>query len=100
MKIAGGQKHFTKKDGYISKELGLTKIYTNHSVRATAITALSDAGVEARHIATISKHRNLASIANYNKEACEAQKRAFSEILQNDDGLAHDTDSTSTTTKR
>ena len=67
----------------ISKRLSLSKVFTNHSVRSTAITVLSDAGIEARHIAKVSGHRSLLSIDNYARDASEEQKRNFSAILQN-----------------
>ena len=50
----------------ISLGAGLSKTYTNHSVRATAITIWSDAEVPARHIMNISGHANEQSIASYN----------------------------------
>ena len=49
----------------ISKVGKLSKIYTNHSVRATSITALDDSGIEARHIIRQSGHRSELSIKNY-----------------------------------
>ena len=47
----------------ISKGANLSQVYTNHSVRASAITVLSDANVPDRHIMFVSGH----SIALYNK---------------------------------
>ena len=38
--------------------------------------------MEARHIATITKHKNLASIDSYVRDASEAQKRSLSRKLQ------------------
>ena len=40
----------------ISEEAELSSIYTNHCVRATAITLWSDAGLENRHIMAVSGH--------------------------------------------
>jgi len=34
----------------ISKEAGLSRVYTPHCIRATAIQVLADANVELRHI--------------------------------------------------
>ena len=41
----------------LSKFAKLSEHYTNHSIRATAITLMDDAGLEARHIMRISGHR-------------------------------------------
>ena len=82
----------------ISKRLNLSKKFTNHSVRATTITNLSEAGVEARHIAKLSGHRSLQSIDNYNKDCSESQKRHFSSILQGSNTA--DTSATATTTAK
>ncbi|XP_071138463.1 uncharacterized protein KIAA1958-like [Mytilus edulis] len=62
----------------ISESANLCKSYTNHCVRATCITVLSDSGFEARHIVTISGHRNEQSVQNYVRDASTAQKRDMS----------------------
>ena len=49
----------------ISKEANLSHIYTNHCIRATCITLLDRAGVEARHIMAISGHKSESSIRSY-----------------------------------
>ena len=41
----------------ISKDAGLSQIYTNHCIRATVITSLDHAGVEGRHIQQVSGHK-------------------------------------------
>ena len=66
----------------ISTEKGLSRAYSNHSVRATTITRLSDAGVETRHIMNLTGHRNPHSIMSYNRDSSERQKRQFANILQ------------------
>ena len=65
----------------LSKLASLFKIYTNHSVRATAITLWSDAQVPSRHIMAISGHRSEASLRNYNARPSSKQLRACSDIL-------------------
>ncbi|KAK3082499.1 hypothetical protein FSP39_012757 [Pinctada imbricata] len=65
----------------ISKDAGLSRVYTNHCVRATTITLLSHAGVETREIMKISGHRNESSIRSYNTDS-QHTKRAYSGIIQ------------------
>ena len=65
----------------ISKLASLSRIYTNHSVRATAITLWSDAQVPSRHIMAISGHCSEASLKNYNTRPSSQQLRACSDIL-------------------
>lgn len=65
----------------ISKEAGLSQIYTNHSVKATAITLWSNAGVPNRHIMAISGHRNEQSLAHYNTMPSTAQLHHCSDAL-------------------
>ena len=58
----------------ISKSVHLSKNYTNHCVRATCITVLSESGFEARHIVTISGHKHQQSVQNYVRDTSNAQK--------------------------
>ena len=65
----------------ISEAAGLSKIYTNHSIRAMAITLLSNAGVPNRHIMSISGHRNEQSLAHYNCRPSVSQLKNYSDVL-------------------
>ena len=65
----------------ISKEAGLSKIYTNHSIRATVITTLDHAGFEARHIQQISGHKTAASLQHYAQVVSEDQLRNISNTI-------------------
>ncbi|KAK3705942.1 hypothetical protein QZH41_001259 [Actinostola sp. cb2023] len=65
----------------ISKLAGLSKLYTNHCVRATAITVWSNAQVPTRHIMAISGHRNEASLKSYNSRPSSEQLQNCSNIL-------------------
>jgi len=67
----------------ISKEALLSKVYTNHSVRATAITLWSNAGIPNRHIMAISGHRNEQSLGHYNSRPSVNQLHNCSEVLSN-----------------
>ena len=64
----------------ISKEANLSRIYTNHSIRATAVTILDKSGFEVRHIMTVSLHRNESSTRAYSKTD-QTAKRRMSETL-------------------
>ena len=61
----------------------LSQMYTNHCVRATAITLWSDAEVPSRHIMSISGHANEQSIASYNSRPSVKQLKKCSNILSN-----------------
>ena len=65
----------------ISLGAGLSKTYTNHCVRATAITLWSDSSVPARHIMSISGHANEQSLVSYNSRPSTSQLKNCSEIL-------------------
>ncbi|PFX17534.1 hypothetical protein AWC38_SpisGene18136 [Stylophora pistillata] len=65
----------------ISKLESLSRIYTNHCVRATVITLWSNAQLSSRHIMAISGHRSEASLRNYNTRPSSEQLRACSDIL-------------------
>ena len=46
----------------ISRESQLSRVYTNHSIRAITITILDSNGVEARDIMSLSGHRSASSL--------------------------------------
>ena len=64
-----------------SKIAKLSKKYTKHCIRATAITALDQAGFAPRHIMSVSGHRSEESIKNYSRKTSTDQKRKMSETL-------------------
>ena len=65
----------------ISAEAGLSRTYTNHSVRATAITLWANAGLTYREIMAISGHRNEASLRSYHNQPSVNQLRKCSDVL-------------------
>ena len=65
----------------ISKDAGLSTTYTNHCIRATAITSLDHAGFEGRHIQQISGHKSLSSLQHYAKMVSDDQLRNMSRTL-------------------
>jgi len=67
----------------ISKAVGSSKLYTNHSLRATAITLWSiDPCTDSfKNIMKISGYRNEESIKHYNTRPSAAQLRRCSDVL-------------------
>ena len=65
----------------MSKAAGITPHLTNHCVRATAVTVLSDSNVEARHIKAVTGHTSDSSIESYNARASFHQEENMSNIL-------------------
>ncbi len=51
---------------------------TNHCVRATSVTVLSDHNVEARHTKVVTGHKSTTSIESYNARASLQQKENMS----------------------
>ena len=54
---------------------------TNHCVRATSVTILSEANVETRHIKCVTGHKSDTSIEAYNSKSSFQQKEKMSAIL-------------------
>jgi hypothetical protein len=65
----------------ISRAADLSKEYTNHSIRATAVTVLDHSNFEARHIMRVSGHKSEASIRSYSRRLSENKQREISETL-------------------
>ena len=72
----------------ISSEAGLSRIYTNHSVRATAIALWANSGLTNREIMAISGHRNESSLQSYHSIPSVNQLRRCSDVLCT--ALGHD----------
>ena len=63
-----GERSLGDKMKQISKQANLSKMYTNHSIRATAVTILDksgQSGFEARHIMAVSGHKDESSLRSY-----------------------------------
>ena len=78
----------------ISQSAHLSKNYTNHCVIATFITVLREPGFEARHIVTISGHRNEQNVQNYIRDISNAQKRNMSASISSFSTTTHVTAAT------
>ena len=76
MTVHGHRRSFTwQQNEKTSQEAGLSRSYTNHSIRATAFTILDNSGFEAGHIMVVSGHRNEASIQSYSKTDTLTKKK-------------------------
>ena len=64
----------------ISEAAGCSRVYTNHSLRATSVTSLDHAGYTSRDIMTVSRHRSESSIKHY-VLTNEEMKRKMSKTL-------------------
>ena len=67
----------------ISVGAELSQIYTNHSVRASAITLLSDANVLDRHIMFVSGNSSEQSIEHYSSRPSVTQLESVSDTISN-----------------
>ena len=67
----------------------IDKKITNHSVRKTTVTSLSNAGVPPQKIMKITGHRNIQSITHYDDALSEKDHRNICDILQVADSIPH-----------
>ena len=65
----------------LSMNAGLSKIYTNHSIRTTVVTNLDRAGYEAGHIMAPTGHKSETSIKNYSRMCPSNKRRDISDTL-------------------
>ena len=64
----------------ISAAAELSKIYSNHCIRATTITVLDGKGYEARHIKTVSGHRSDNSLQSYCRTNLNTKRKMSAEL--------------------
>ena len=62
----------------ISKDSGLSQIYTNHSVRAAVVTELYNKGHSVENIQAVTGHKRPDSVYRYLKNISAEKKRKFS----------------------
>ena len=65
----------------MSQKAGIEPHLTNHCLRATAVTVLSNHNVEARHKKAVTGHKSDQSIESSNAQASFQQKENMSNIL-------------------
>ena len=65
----------------ISVEYKLSKVYTNHCIRSTAVSVLDNNNFEARQIMRVSGHKSETSIRSYSRQLTECKQREISHTL-------------------
>ena len=65
----------------ISKQAGLSKIYTNHQIRKTTATGLHQSGFTLQEIANVTKHKNLDSLKHYISGPTMEDKQTYNDSL-------------------
>ena len=65
----------------ISVEYKLSKKYTNHCIRSTAVSVLGNNNFEAGHIMRVSGHKSETSIRSYSRQLTECKQREISHTL-------------------
>ena len=66
---------------HMSDEFKLSKRYTNHCLRVTAISVLDQSGVAGRYTIQISGHKNEEILKDYSRKITNAKKRSISETI-------------------
>lgn len=65
----------------MSSRAGIEPYLTNHCLRATTVTVLSDSNCETRHIKSVTGHKSDQSIESYNERPSFEQQRKMSNVL-------------------
>lgn len=65
----------------MSVKAGINPPLTNHCIRATSVTVLSEANVETRHIKSVTGHRSDTSIESYSNRPSANQQQMMSDLL-------------------
>ena len=65
----------------ISSQAKLSRIYTNHCIRATSITCLSASGVDATDIIGLTGHKTSQSLIPYQRKVGDEKRRNMSKVL-------------------
>ena len=75
------QSHLGKKMKVTSHQAEFSTTYKNHSVRATTITIIDRSRFEARHIMSVSGHRNESSVKTYSKTDANTKTNMAGSLL-------------------
>ena len=66
----------------IAEKAGCVTKYTNHSLRATTVTSLNDAGFESRDIMTVTGHKAESSLKHYAKTSASRKREMSANIAK------------------
>ena len=69
-----GREWFTSVLKEISKKAGMSKVYTNSSMRPTAVTGMLKAGYDSRQVASFTGHKSLEMVQHYSRQLEGMQK--------------------------
>ena len=72
----------------VSKRAGIEPHLTNHCLRATSVTVLSDHNCETRHIKSITGHKSDQAAESYNERPSMEQQQKMSLVLSDFIGKA------------
>lgn len=65
----------------LSKNADLSKIYTNHCIRASVVSKLDENGFESRHIMVVTSHKSENSIKSYAAKCPDNKKKQMFQCL-------------------
>ena len=66
----------------ISKELKLSQKYTDHCIRAMAVSLLDECNIDACHIMRVSGHKSESSIRSYSRRLSEVKLSVVPVLLK------------------
>ena len=80
-KVPIGESTLGKFMKVLSNDAKLSDSYSNHSIRKTCIETLTEHGIEARHIMSISSLKSESTIKEYTSKCPEMKKKEMYNIL-------------------
>ena len=66
----------------IAEAAGCTQKYSNHSLRATTVSVLDEAGFESRDIMAVTGHKSESSLKHYTKTSAEKKKKMSARLAK------------------
>ena len=88
-KVPVGVNTLGNKVRQITEAAGCCGKYSNHSLRATTVTTLNDAGFESRDIMTVTGHKSESSLKHYARTSAQTKKEMSNKLAK---GLAQNSD--------